>query len=61
MNTDIPCIPETLPKQDLDKLNSVHDDFYAAGESKTDLSLGIIPVVEYLEGWPYSGGRNMTH
>lgn len=42
MSTDILCIQETLlPKQDLDKLNSVHDDFYGAGESTTDLSLGI--------------------
>ena len=35
------ALQETLlPKQDLDQLNSVHDDFY--GESTTDLSLGII-------------------
>lgn len=42
-NTDILCIQETfLPKQDLDKLNSVNADFHGAGESTTDLSLGIV-------------------
>lgn len=42
-NADIVCIQETfLSKQDLDKLNSVNDDFYGVGESTTDLSLGIV-------------------
>ena len=43
VSTDFLCIQETvLPKQDLDKLNSVHDTFCGAGESTTDLSMGII-------------------
>lgn len=60
-SADILCIQETLlPRQDLDKLNSVHDDFYGAEESTTDLSLGI-NVAGYLAVWPYSGKRSMTH
>ena len=40
---EILCIQETmLPKQELDKLNSVHNDFYGVGESTTDLSMGIL-------------------
>lgn len=40
---DILCLQETfLAKQDLDKLNSVHNDFHGAGESTTDLSTGIV-------------------
>ena len=36
---DILCVQETfLPKQDLEGLNSLHEDFYGAGESTTDLS-----------------------
>lgn len=43
VSTDILCIQETmLPKQDRHKLNSVHDDFCGAGESTTDLSMGIV-------------------
>ena len=42
-SADILCIQETsLPKQDLQKLNSVHNNFYCAGESTTDLSMGIV-------------------
>lgn len=42
-SVDILCIQEAfLSKQDLDKLNSVHEDFYGAGESTTDLSMGLI-------------------
>ena len=42
-STDILCLQETfLAKQDLDKLNSVHNDFHGAGESTTDLSAGIV-------------------
>lgn len=33
VTSDILCIQETLlPKQDLEKLGSVHDDFYGAGD-----------------------------
>lgn len=40
---DILCLQEAfLPKQDLEKLNSFKDNFYAAGESTTDLSMGIM-------------------
>lgn len=39
-SADILCIQETwLPKQDLDKLNSVCNDFYGAGEFTTDLRM----------------------
>lgn len=31
-----------LSKQDLDKLNSINDDFHEVGESTTDLSMGIL-------------------
>ena len=31
-----------LAKQDLYKLNSVNNDFHGAGESTTDLSMGIV-------------------
>jgi len=42
-NTDILCIQETfLSKQDLGKLNSVHEDFHGVGESTTDLSMRIL-------------------
>lgn len=42
-NTDILCIQETwLSKQDLDGLNCVNIDYHGAGESTTDLSLGIV-------------------
>lgn len=42
-SVDILCLQETLlSKQDLDKLNSVHEDFYGVGESTTDLSMGLI-------------------
>ena len=41
--TDILCIQETfISKQDLDKLNSVNSKFHGAGESTTDLSLGLV-------------------
>ena len=41
--TDILCIQETfISKQDLDKLNSVNSNFHGAGESTTDLSLGLV-------------------
>lgn len=40
---DVLCVQETfLPKQDLEDLNSVHKDFYGAGESTTDLSTKIV-------------------
>ena len=40
---DILCLQETfLPKQDLGKLNCFNDNFHGAGESTTDLSLGIV-------------------
>ncbi|XP_027883670.1 uncharacterized protein LOC114150994 [Xiphophorus couchianus] len=40
---DILCVQETfLAKQDLEKLNCIHKDFYGAGESTTDLSTRII-------------------
>ena len=40
---DILCVEKTfLAKQDLDRFNSVHKDFYGAGESTTDLSTKII-------------------
>lgn len=39
---DILCLKETfLAKQDLKGLNSINDNFHGAGESTTDLSLGI--------------------
>lgn len=41
--TDILCLQETiLAQQDLDKLNSVHNDFHGVGESTTDFSLGLV-------------------
>ena len=40
---DILCLQETfLSKQDLGKLNSFNDNFHGAGESTTDLSLGLV-------------------
>lgn len=40
---DVLCVQETfLPKQDLERLNSLHKDFYGAGESTTDLSTEIV-------------------
>ena len=40
---DALCVQETfLPKQDLERLNSLHKDFYGAGESTTDLSTRIV-------------------
>ncbi len=43
-NADIVCVQEALflSKQDLDKLNSVNDYFYAVVESTTDLSMGTV-------------------
>uniref|UniRef100_A0A8C6PWR0 Reverse transcriptase domain-containing protein n=1 Tax=Nothobranchius furzeri TaxID=105023 RepID=A0A8C6PWR0_NOTFU len=42
-DVDILCLQETmLPKQNLDRLNSFHCNFFGAGESTTDLSSGII-------------------
>ena len=42
-STDILCLQETfLAKQDLDRLNTVNDNFHGAGESTTDLSMGIL-------------------
>lgn len=42
-NSDILCIQENfLPKQDLERLNSVNKDFHGVGESTTDLCLGIV-------------------
>lgn len=42
-DSDILCLQETfLPKQELDKLNSVNSNFQGAGESTTDLSLGLV-------------------
>lgn len=42
-NTDILYFQEPfLAKQDLDKLNTVHTDFYGAGESTTDLSTRVV-------------------
>lgn len=53
-NTDILCIQETfLPKQDLDKLNSVNRDFHGVGESTTDLSLRF--VHGRISEWPLCG------
>lgn len=41
---DVLCVQETfLPKQYLERLNSIHKDFYGAGESATDLVCGSIP------------------
>ena len=43
LNCDILCLQETfLPKQDLGLLNSFIDNFHGAGESTTDLSMGIV-------------------
>ena len=43
---DILCLQETfLAKQDLKKLNSISESFHGAGESTTDLSLGIKRVI----------------
>ena len=40
---DILCLQETfLAKQDLEKLNCLNDNFHGAGESTTDLSMGIV-------------------
>lgn len=40
---DIVCLQETfLPKQDLGKLNSFNDSFHRAGESMTDLTMGVV-------------------
>lgn len=40
---DILCLQETwFPKQDLDKLNSIHSNFHGAGESTTDLNTSIV-------------------
>ena len=37
------CMPETfLAKQDLEKLNSLNDNFHGAGESTTDFGMGIV-------------------
>ena len=42
-SAEILCLQETfLATQDLDKLNSVHNDFHGAGESTTDLSNRIL-------------------
>ncbi len=42
-NCDILCLQETfLAMQDLDKLNSLNDNFNGAGESTTDLGMGLI-------------------
>lgn len=42
-NCDILCLQETfLAVQDLDKLNSLNDNFNGAGESTTDLGMGLI-------------------
>ena len=42
-NCDILCLQETfLPKQDLAKLNSFSDNSHGAGESTTDLTMGIV-------------------
>ena len=43
LKCDILCLQETfLPKQDLGLLNSFNGSFHGAGESTTDLSLGIV-------------------
>ena len=43
LSCDILCLQETfLPKQDLGLLNSFNDKFHGAGESTTDLSMGIV-------------------
>ncbi|MGL5566765.1 MAG: endonuclease/exonuclease/phosphatase family protein, partial [Plesiomonas sp.] len=40
---DVMCIQETfLPRQDLERLNGVHKDFYGAGESTTDLNTKLV-------------------
>ena len=40
---DILCLQETfLAKQDLGHLNMFHDNFHGAGESTTDLTMGIV-------------------
>ena len=40
---DVLCVQETfLPKQDLERLNSLHKDFYGVGESTTDMSEKIV-------------------
>ena len=60
-SADILCIQETLlPKQDLEKLNSVHNNFYGAGESTTNLSMGIVRGIIPV-GWQYYGIGNLTH
>ncbi|CAM4535399.1 unnamed protein product [Leuciscus chuanchicus] len=42
-NADVVCLQETfLAIQDLDKLNTVHNDFHGAGESTTDLNTRIL-------------------
>ena len=42
-NTDILCVQETfLAKQDLDKLNTLHKDYYGVGEATTDMSSRIL-------------------
>ena len=43
VDCEILCLQETfLAKQDLDQLNCLNDNFHGAGESTTDLSLGIV-------------------
>ena len=42
-SVDILCLQETfLAKQDLGLLNSFNDNFHGAGESTTDLTMGIV-------------------
>ncbi len=42
-NADVVCLQETfLAIQDLDKLNTVNNDFHGAGESTTDLNTRIL-------------------
>ena len=42
-HADVVCLQETfLSIQDLDKLNTVHNDFHGAGESTTDLNTRIL-------------------
>ena len=57
---DILCVQETfLAKQDLEGLNSLHNDFHGAGESTTDLSAKIVRGGSQ-EGWPRFGIKNLT-
>ncbi len=60
-NADILCVQETLlTKQDLHKLNSINNDFYGAGGSTTDETMGTVQG-RIPGGVAILGIRNMTH